>query len=110
MAYDDALAERVRAALPDAARVREVAMFGSRCFMVEGNLAVGVMGDELLVRVGRDAHDDTVTEPGVRTADMRGRPMHGWVLVARTAVASDAGLAAWVGRGAAFARSLPPKA
>ena len=56
-------------------------MFGGIAFMINGNMAVGVSGDDLMVRVGKDAHDEAVTKPGARDFDMSGRPMRGWILV-----------------------------
>jgi len=77
--------------------------------MLNGNMAVGVSGDELVVRVGKDAHDEALALPGARTFDMSGRPMRGWVLVAPEGIASDTDLDAWINRGVAWAESLPPK-
>jgi hypothetical protein len=109
MAYDEALAERVREQLAPEQAIGEKAMFGGLAFLVEGNMAVGLSGDELMVRVGPDASDDALARPHTRLFDMTGRPMKGWILVAPEGVAEDDDLAAWVARGVDFARSLPPK-
>jgi TfoX/Sxy family transcriptional regulator of competence genes len=109
MAYDHQLAERVRAALGDRAQVTERRMFGGIAFMVGGNMAVGVNGDDLIVRVDPGEHEAALAEPGVRTFDMTGRPMAGWLLVGADTTASEEGLRSWVERGAAFASSLPSK-
>jgi len=77
--------------------------------MVNGNMAVGVSGDELMVRVGKDNHDEAVSLPGARTFDMSARPMRGWVAVAPEGFATEADLDSWIGRGVAFAESLPSK-
>ena len=53
------LADRVRAALPEGAEVREVRMFGGLSFMVDGGLAVSAGKDGgLLVRVEEARYDD----------------------------------------------------
>lgn len=109
MAYDEDLAHRVREQLAGERAVTEKAMFGGLAFLLDGNMAVGLSGDELMVRVGPDATDDALAQPHTRVFDMTGRPMRGWILVARDGVASDGELAAWVRRGVAFARSLPAK-
>ena len=109
MAYDEALAERVREQLAAVPAVTEKAMFGGLAFLLEGNMAVGLSGDELMVRVGPDASDDALARPHTRPFDMTGRPMKGWILVAPEGVADDDDLTAWVARGVDFARSLPPK-
>jgi hypothetical protein len=84
-------------------------MFGGIGFMVYGNMAVGVTGDELMVRVGADGHDDALARPGAREFDMSGRPSRGWIVVGRDGMAEDDALASWIGTGVAFAESLPPK-
>ena len=109
MAYDEALAERVREQLAAEPAISEKAMFGGLAFLLEGNMAVGLSGDELMVRVGPDASDDALARPHTRPFDMTGRPMKGWILVAPEGVAEDDDMAAWVARGVDFARSLPPK-
>ena len=109
MAYDDDLARRVRDQLADEPGMTEKAMFGGLAFLLDGNMSVGLSGAELMVRVGPDATDDALARPHTRLFDMTGRPMRGWVLVAPEGVGGDGELAAWVRRGVAFARSLPPK-
>jgi len=103
------LAERIRGALRGRDGVTERKMFGGIAFMVGGNMAVGVIRDDLIVRVGPDAHDDAVAQPHVRVFDFGGRPSRGMVYVAPEGVASDAELERWVGAGTRMAASLPPK-
>jgi TfoX/Sxy family transcriptional regulator of competence genes len=109
MAYDEGLAERIRQYLGADPGVAEKRMFGGIAFLHEGNMAVGVTGDDLMVRVGPDATDAALARPGARPFDMTGRPMRGWVVVARSAVTEDGALGAWIDEGRAFAASLPPK-
>ena len=109
MAYDEDLADRVREQLASEPAVMEKAMFGGLAFLLEGNMAVGLSGDELMVRVGPDASDDALARPHTRPFDMTGRPMKGWILVAAEGVAEERDLSAWVARGVDFARSLPAK-
>ena len=105
MVPDEQLVARVRASLVQERQVAEKAMFGRRMFMVAGNLAVGVAGDELMVRVGRDEVRSAVAEPHARPCVMSGRPMADWILVAPEGLRPDDRLDAWVAQGAAFARS-----
>ena len=103
MAYDEALAERVDAQIGDREGMTDRKMFGGIAWMLNGNMAVGVMGSELIVRVAdRDA---ALGEPHTRPFEMRGRAVKGFILVDPT----GADLAAWVARGLAYAASLPPK-
>jgi TfoX/Sxy family transcriptional regulator of competence genes len=108
MAYDERLAERIRGVLSSRENVTEKKMFGGIAFMVGGNMAVGVTRDELMVRVGPDAHDQALSQPHVRVMDMGNRPMRGMVNVAPAGVEDDADLARWVNAGADVAAALPP--
>lgn len=109
MAFDDALADDVRMRLSGRSGLTEQEMFGGIAFMINGNMAVGVSGDELMVRVGKEAHEEATSKPGARTFDMGARPMLGWVSVAAEGFASEAAFNAWVDQGATYAESLPPK-
>jgi TfoX/Sxy family transcriptional regulator of competence genes len=109
MAYSEELAARIRALLDERSDVDEKKMFGGIAYLIAGNMACGVSGDDLMVRVDREESDELLAEPGARPFDMTGRPMRGWLLVAPEATADDAGLERWVRRGEAFAASLPPK-
>ena len=108
MAYDEELAERVRAQLGDEPGLTERRMFGGIAWMLEGNMAVGLMKDGLLVRLG-DQVEAALQEPHATQPMMGERPMKGMVLVAPEGVESEQQLGAWVARGSAVARSLPPK-
>ena len=109
MAYDEGLAERVRLVLADAPELVERKMFGGICFMVGGHMTCGVLGDELIARVGPDAGDEALGRPGVREFDFTGRPMRNIVMVAPSAVASGDDLEGWIALARAFTGGLPPK-
>jgi TfoX/Sxy family transcriptional regulator of competence genes len=102
VAYDEALAERVRSALAGEEGVAERKMFGGIAFMVGGNMALGVRDEELMVRLGDI--EDALAQPHTRQSMMGERPMKGIVLVSQ-----DADLGPWIARGVDHARSLPPK-
>jgi hypothetical protein len=85
-------------------------MFGGLAFLVQGNMACGVRGEDLIVRLAADAAESVQDEPGVRPFDLTGRPMKGWLLVGGDGHAEDDDLRRWVDRGVAYAASLPPKA
>jgi TfoX/Sxy family transcriptional regulator of competence genes len=109
MAYDEALAGRVRERLSDNPEISERRMFGGIAFMLSGNMAVGVSKDDLMVRIDPDEQAEALAQPGVRVFDMSGRPMKGWILVAPEATEEDSGLQRWIEAGLDFAGSLPPK-
>jgi TfoX/Sxy family transcriptional regulator of competence genes len=110
MAYDEQLAERARELISARADVSEMKMFGGIAFLVGGNMAVGVRGDELLVRLSEEDAERALAEDGVGPFEMGSRRQpKGWVQVAPERLADDASLAEWVDIGADFAASLPPK-
>ncbi len=109
MAYSSALADDIRMRAGSHPGVTEKEMFGGIAFMIYGNMAVGVTGDELMVRVGKEAHDQAVSLPGARIFDMAARPMRGWIAVSPDGFATESQLNAWVDQGVAFAENLPPK-
>jgi TfoX/Sxy family transcriptional regulator of competence genes len=109
MAYDEGLATRIRDVLGEQSGVTEKTMFGGLAFLVHGNMACGVRGDDLIVRVGAEVADAALGEPGTRPFDLTGRPMRGWLLVDADGHAEDDDLRSWVDRGLAYANSLPPR-
>ena len=109
MAFDEALASRVREQLAHRIGLVEKKMFGGLAFLINGNMSVGIHGDELIVRIDPEATDAALREPGVRLFDITGRPMKGWLLVGGTAVAEPKSLGKWVRRGVEYASSLPRK-
>lgn len=109
VAYDEHLVERVRERLYGTPSVVELRMFGGWGVTVHGNMAVGVMEHDLIVRVGPANYDKALTRPGVRPFDLTGRAMTGWIFAAGDTVANGRSLTAWVTRGVEYAQSLPPK-
>lgn len=109
MAYSHELAGRVRDELTAEKELTEREMFGGIAFLVAGHMCCGILGDELIVRVGPDLHHDAVTRPDAREFDYTGRPMKGWVMAGRAGVADEADLEMWVRLGLSHARSLPAK-
>jgi hypothetical protein len=109
MAYDENLARRIRDELGSMPGLVEKKMFGGTGFLVQGNMACGVHGNDMIVRVGPARYDEALTRPHVKLFDMTGRPMSGWVMVAPAGFAGDDDLRAWVQQGVEFALSLPAK-
>jgi len=108
VAYDEGLAERVRDRLADVPGVTDKRMFGGIAFLTDGNMTVGVTGDDLLVRVGPEATDAALARPGARLFDMTGRPMRGWVVVDGAELDDDV-LVEWIELARSFVATLPPK-
>ena len=109
MAYNEALASRMRQLLNNQPELVEKKMFGGIGFMLRGNMACGVNKDDLIVRVGPDNYERAVIRPHARPFDFTGRPMKGWAIVEHDGYVVDDDLKSWVEEGVKFALSLPPK-
>jgi TfoX/Sxy family transcriptional regulator of competence genes len=109
MAYSEELADRVREVIEERPDVTERKMFGGVAWMVKGNMACGVMGEDLMVRLDRDEVDEALSEEHVAPMEMTGRRMRGFVVVESAAIADDPDLARWVDAGSDFAEALPAK-
>jgi len=109
MAYDETLAARVRDVLSDEFGVVEKKMFGGLAFMLRGNMSVGITKDGLMVRVGKENHDEMLAHPHTRPMDFTGKSMTGFIYVAPEGLETDNDLRVWVGRGVAYAGTLPAK-
>jgi hypothetical protein len=107
VAYDEGLAERIRDILQDRQDVVEKKMFGGLAFMVKGHMAVGIVKEDLMARVGPDAHDALIKKPHARLMDFAGRPMKGFLFVGPKGVDAASDLARWVAHSVAYADSLP---
>jgi TfoX N-terminal domain len=109
MAFDEGLAERIRDVVSDEPGLSERRMFGGLCFLANGNMSFGIVGSEIMVRVGPDAYDVVLCEPHARQMDFTGRSMRGMVYVDEQGISEDDALAEWLRRGLDFAQSLPSK-
>jgi TfoX/Sxy family transcriptional regulator of competence genes len=110
MAYDEGLAQRVREQMARRAGVTEKKMFGGLAFLMHGNMSVGVLGDDLIVRLDPADYERALEKPGARVFDLTGRPMKGWLMVDAGAIDDDDALAGWVGSATRFVDALPAKA
>ena len=110
MAYDESLAERVRAQLAALPHLTEKKMFGGLCWMHQGNMLLGAIRSDLMVRVDKARYEALLTAPGARLMDFTGRPAPGILFVGPEGWAEEAQLAFWVGEAKALVATLPPKA
>ncbi|HKJ27136.1 MAG TPA: TfoX/Sxy family protein, partial [Anaerolineales bacterium] len=101
MAYDEGLAERINQVLErlDPPGLVDKKMFGGIGYLVQGNMACGILDDLLIVRVGKESYEEALQKPGARVFDTTGRPMTGWVMVAGAAVSEDDDLTEWIQQG-----------
>jgi hypothetical protein len=107
MAFNEALAERIRLRLALRKHVEEKKMFGGVGFLLHGNLLIGVWKDSLIVRLGPEEGDEALKEPHVKEFDITGRAMKGWVLVEPEGMEEDDQLSAWIQRAVRFVGTLP---
>ena len=96
MAYDEQLADRVRAVVADRDDINEKPMFGGLCLLAHGNMFAGIQSDTLMLRVGPERHEEALGRPHARIMDFSGRPMRGYVYVDPPGIATEAQLREWV--------------
>ena len=109
MAYNEELAERIRAIVGERPDLTERKMFGGLAFMLNGNMFCGITRDDLMVRVGPDALRGGAASPGARLMDFTGRPMKGMAFVGREGYARTKRCAAGWSRRWNTRGSLPAK-
>ena len=110
--FDEHLANRIREVLSDLGVdfLREQRMFGGLAFLVGGHMAVAASREGgVLLSVERGDTDALLEKPHTRPMTMRGRELAGWVRVDPEGVRTKRQLTAWIKRGVAHTRTLPPK-
>jgi hypothetical protein len=110
LTFDEDLAAKIRTALAGERGIVEKRMFGGLAFLLDGHMTCGIVGDDLMVRVGPESHESALAEPHARAMDFTGKPLKGMVYVAPAGVNTPKTLRAWIDRGLHHARTLPPKA
>lgn len=106
MAYDEALADRIRRAIGRRPDVTEKKMFGGVAFLLDGKMFSGIAKDELMVRVGPERYEESLAKAHVRPMDFTGRPMNGYVFVGAAGCRTDEAVKTWVDLGAAFVATV----
>jgi hypothetical protein len=108
MAYDEDLADRVRDALPSDTDVTERKMFGGLAFLLNGHMFVGIVGNQLMVRLGHEAAQRALGRDHVREMDFTGRPMKNMIFVQPAGLHGPA-LGQWITAATDHARTMPTK-
>lgn len=109
MAYSESLARCVRHVFGHRRGITEKKMFGGVCFLLNGNMCVGIWKSSLMVRLGPEQAAAALEEPNVVEFDITGRPMKGWVMVEPDGLETDEQLGHWVQRSVEFVETLPKK-
>ena len=108
MPYDEDLADRAREVMPADAEVTERKMFGGLAFLLRGHMFAGIVGSELMVRIGDKAAQRALELDHVREMDFTGRPMKNMIFVQAAGLHGPA-LERWISAAADYARALAPK-
>ena len=109
MAFSEELAQRVRDVLYPLTASEEKKMFGGIAFMVSGNMTVGVIRDDLIVRVGLENYEASLRKPSADLFQPTGKPMAGWVTVASDGHKTDEDMKYWINLALEFVSTLPAK-
>jgi hypothetical protein len=107
VAYDEMLASRIRGVLGEDDEVVEKRMFGGLAFMCKGHMLAGVVGSDMVARVGKDSCADALSRSHVREMNFTGKPMSGFVLVDPDGLAREEDVRFWIERCRAFVNRLP---
>jgi TfoX/Sxy family transcriptional regulator of competence genes len=107
MAFDERLAKRVHSYVVSRAEVSEKKMFGGLAYLSKGKMFCGIVGNDLMVRVGPDRYEECLARAHVRPMDFTGKPMKGYVFVARTGLRTAKALGRWIDMGLEFVEGLP---
>ena len=109
MAFDQDLALRVRRLLEKQDGISERKMFGGLAFLLKGKMFCGVLGHDLVARLGAEQVQTALKRPHIRPMDFTGRPMKGYVYVAPEGLKTDRALETFLRRAKAYTSSLSGK-
>ena len=109
MAYDEGLAQRIREMLQDTPHVEEKKMFGGLTFMVKGNMCVGVLQSDLMVRIGPENFDTALQKEHTREMDFTGKSLKGFLFVSEEGLQEDSAMRDWVDLALGYIDTLPAK-
>ncbi len=109
MAYSKSLAARIGQIVGNRRGVTEMRMFGGVCFLLHGNMLVGVWQNSLIARLGVEQAADALEQEFVSEFDVTGRPMKGWAMIGPDGIDTDEQLRGWIDKSEGFVSTLPPK-
>jgi TfoX/Sxy family transcriptional regulator of competence genes len=109
MAYDEKLAEQVRAILATKPGFSEKKMFGGMCFLLAGNMCCGIIGEKLMIRSNLEDYEALLKQKHVEPMTYTGRTLRGMVWIQPEGLKRFDAVAAWVEKSVRFVRALPRK-
>lgn len=108
MAYDEKLADRVRGFLVNEKKVEEKKMMGGLTFMVNDKMCVGILSNDLMVRLDPSNYESALEMEGCREMDFTGRPMKGFVFVSVEGTGTPKKLSQWINLALDYNKQLKP--
>lgn len=105
MAYNQELGRRIAGFLGESGiEFTEKKMFGGLGFMINGKMSIGIVTDDLMLRVLESQIEQVMADPCVRPMDFTGRPMNGFVFVDSHGFETDRELRRWLDYGIEFGK------
>ena len=104
MAYNEQLADRVRQYLSENTHlpIEEKKMMGGLTFMVNDKMCVGIVKQELMLRLDPNEQAAALQQKGCRPMDFTGKTMKGFVFVNEEATDNSDDLENWLQRALQF--------
>lgn len=110
MAYDDALANKIREVLEGKRGITEKKMFGGLCFLLNGNMLCGVDNkSRLMIRVGPEKYDSSLKLKHACKMDFTGKPMKGMLYIDPDGTKRKDSIKKWLDLASDFVKTLPKK-
>lgn len=109
MPYNEHIDARITRIIANWKNTDNKNMFGGTCHLLHGNMFCGVHKDFLILRLGEENGNKALALPNVRSFDITGRPMKGWVMVAQDRFQTDTELESWLNQAKEFVSTLPSK-
>jgi len=98
MAYNEHLAERISQSLKSSKIAFEARkMMGGMCYLVDDKMTVGIVKDQLMVRIDPEIYGESLKKKGVAEMDFTGRPMKGYLFISPEGIDLDSDLDYWIG-------------
>jgi TfoX/Sxy family transcriptional regulator of competence genes len=96
MAYNEELAQRIRQHIKSIEHITEKKMFGGLTFLYKKKMTVGIVKDQLAVRIVSEKFQDILNRDHVANMDFTGKALKDFVYVTEPAFESEQQLAEWI--------------
>jgi TfoX/Sxy family transcriptional regulator of competence genes len=107
---DDESKEFFKSLLPTDQRVTSKSVFGNPAAFVNGNMFMGLWGNDVFLRVSEVDQKDLQDNHGASEFEpMKGKPMKGYILLSRSWRGEPKKFRSWVSRSLVWAGHLPMK-